>query len=210
MKTLQKLLTKQTILAGAIGLVLGVLIVLGVRFATYSPNKEHYHANFAVYINGKQEKFAAKDYYEETASATCSADPTEEEKTPMSRVHMHDSVNDVAHVEDTLVTWGNFFTVLGWGTGNNYLATRTTVYQNNATSTVTYILNGKKVDSIANRLIGDQDTLLVNYGNQTAAQIQAEYAAIQNKAAQEDTSTDPIGCGSNTAVPMSERFMHLF
>lgn len=33
-------------------LVLRAAIILGIRFFTYKPDSTHYHANFAVYING--------------------------------------------------------------------------------------------------------------------------------------------------------------
>jgi hypothetical protein len=33
------------------GIVLGAMIVLGIRFVSYAPPKEtHYHANFALYV----------------------------------------------------------------------------------------------------------------------------------------------------------------
>jgi len=50
----------------AIGLVLGSAVLLGIRFFTYKPDTIHYHANFALYINGQQEQFKGPQYYEET------------------------------------------------------------------------------------------------------------------------------------------------
>ena len=195
-------------------LLLGALVVLSIRFATYAPVKGvHYHANFAVYIDGQREAFKAINYYEEETATTCSASETStEETTPMSRVHMHDNVNDVVHVEDSRVTWGNFFTVLGWNIGPSYVATRDAVHQNDDQHTVTYILNGKKVASITNTVINDQDKLLVNYGNQDAAQINQEYSQIKNNALQADQSKDPAGCGGNSdgSASISERMQHMF
>lgn len=195
-------------------LLLGALVILGIRFATYSAAKGvHYHANFAVYINGQKEAFRAPNYYEEEAATTCSAsEASETETTPMSRVHMHGNVNDVVHVEDSRVTWGNFFTVLGWNAGSSYLATRDTLYQNNGQNKVTYLLNGKEVASIANTVINDQDKLLVNYGDQSSAQISQEYSQIKNNALAADQSKDPAGCGGNheDSISMSQRMQHMF
>jgi hypothetical protein len=195
-------------------LLLGALVVLGVRFVTYQPEKGvHYHANFAVYINGQREAFKAPNYYEEEAVTTCSASETSEtETTPMSRVHMHGNVNDVVHVEDSRVTWGNFFTVLGWNVGPSYLATRDGMYQNGSHGKVTYTLNGKVVPDISNTIINDQDKLLVNYGNQNADQVGQEYALIKNNALAADQSKDPAGCGGNHAdsASMTERMRHMF
>ena len=69
-----------------------------------------------VYINGQREEFKAVDYYEETAATFCSINESASENKPMT-VRIHGNVNDVVHVEDKLVTWGNFFTVLGWNVG---------------------------------------------------------------------------------------------
>ncbi len=191
-------------------LLLGAAIVLGVRFLTYKPDDVHYHANFAVYINGQREEFKSLKYYEETAAAICTAKPVEEDDNPMSRVHMHDMVSDIVHVEDHRVTWGNFFTVLGWGVGDNYISTGNQIYSPNANDKLTFTLNGKKVDSIANLVISDQDKLLVNYGPQTSSQVQKEYAGIQNKAQKEDQEQDPAGCSGQHETTMRERAMHMF
>lgn len=199
-----------------IGLILGAIIILAVRFFTYaapSPEKVHYHANFAVYINGQREQFKALNYYEEEAAASCSVSTAaESENSPMARTHMHDNINDVVHVEDSLVSWGNFFGVLGWGVGKNYLSTRDTVFTPTSTDSLTYILNGKKVDDISNTIIKDQDKLLVNYGSQPASQIQEEYNGIQNNAKKADNSKDPAACGGSAVnkTTFHDRITHLF
>ena len=195
-------------------LMLGALVVLGIRVAAYSPEKGvHYHANFAVYINGQREAFRGLNYYEEEAATACGvAETSEAETTPMSRVHMHGNVNDVVHVEDGRVTWGNFFTVLGWNVGPTYIATRDAVYENGSQGKMTYILNGKVVSNIANVNIDDQDKLLVDFGNQNAAQIDQEYAQIKNNALAADRSKDPAGCGGSheDSASMTERMRHMF
>ena len=198
---------------GLASFTVGVILIIGIRVAAYSPPKTvHYHANFAVYINGQQEQFKALNYYEEEAAASCSVSAASETETsPMSRVHMHGNVNDVVHIEDSKVSWGNFFTVLGWNVGSNYIASRDALYQANGQYNVTYILNGKKVGGIANTIIGDQDKLLVNYGSQSSDGINQEYGNIQNNALKADQSKDPASCGSHeSSVTMTERMKHMF
>lgn len=196
---------------GLAGFVLGIILILGIRVAAYrSPENIHYHANFAVYINGQEEQFKAMNYYEETAVTTCSASETSED-TPMSRTHMHGNVNDVVHVEDSRVTWGNFFTVLGWNIGTDYLATRDAIYQSSGQDKVTYLLNGKKADNVANTVIGDQDKLLVDYGSQTGDELNQEYGQIQNNALKADQSKDPASCGAHeNSTTMRDRMRHMF
>lgn len=213
MNKLKQIIKTKWALAFA-GFIAGIVLILGVRVAAYSPPKGvHYHANFAVYINGQREMFRPMNYYEEEAVVSCAVtNAGEADTTPMSRVHMHGGVNNVVHVEDSRVTWGNFFTVLDWNVGSNYIATRDNLYQNSDTDKISYVLNGKTVDNVANLTIGDQDKLLVNYGNQTAGQITSEYNQIKNNALLADSSKDPASCGGGHAagVTMSERMHHMF
>ena len=212
MKTLSNIFKLKSVMV-FLGFVIGVVLILGIRVAAYKPPASvHYHANFSVYINGQREQFKALNYYEETEAATCSVtDAQQPENNPMSRTHMHGNINDVVHVEDNLVTWGNFFTVLGWNVGSNYISSRDTVYQSNGQNKVTYVLNGKTVSNIANTVIGDQDKLLVNYGDQSADVINQEYSKIQNNALRADQSKDPASCGSHEGtVTLRDRMKHMF
>ncbi len=194
----------------AFGLVCGALVILGIRFFTYMPETVHYHANFAVYVNGQREQFNGPRYYEETdilSMSTCTAGTAE---NPNERAHMHDSINNVVHVEDHLVTWGNFFQNLHWGIGSNYLATADGVLSPDANNSLMFILNGKKVEDPSTTIIGDQDKLLVSYGSNTATELQQEYASIKNNALKYDKEQDPASCSGHQAVTARDRLMHLF
>lgn len=207
LRKLGQFITNKWFLLG-VGLLLGAAIVLGIRFFTYQPKTVHYHANFAVYVNGQQEQFKGTNYYEETAAQKCTLEKVDD---PVERAHMHDNVNNVVHVEDHLVTWGSFFQNLGWGLGDDYLKTADNIYTPNDQNHLTFILNGKKVDTIANVIIGDQDKLLVSYGADSSDQIQKQYGTIQNNAKKYDTVQDPASCsGSHINVDTSERLKHLF
>lgn len=190
------------------GLLVGAGVILAIRFVTYAPETVHYHANFAVYINGQQEQFKDMKYYEETAATSCSIHPI---ASPLDRAHMHDNVSSVVHVEDHLVTWGNFFQNLNWGIGDNYLKTADQFYIASDQSQLTFMLNGKRVDSIANTIISDQDKLLVSYGSDTSQVIQKQYDKIQNNAAKNDAKQDPASCsGNHVKVDTKARLSHLF
>lgn len=198
------------IMTGIIGLVIGIAIILVVRFATYSaPEQPHYHANFAVYIDGTREPFKGRGYYEETAAEMCSLQQVE---TPKQRAHMHDNVGDVVHVEDHLVTWGNFMQNLGWGLGNDYLKTKDTMHVNGDTGKLSFILNGQKVDSISDQIIQDKDKLLISYGTADSAQLQEQYKSVTNTAVTYDNSKDPASCGGSGRAPVTalQRLQHLF
>lgn len=190
------------------GLLLGALIILAIRFFTYNANHIHYHANFAVYTNGQQEQFKSPSYYEEETA--CKA---ETGMTPQDRAHMHDGINNVVHVHDQAVTWGQFFNNLGWSVGKDFIETRDTLYQNNGTSILNVILNGQNltgISSITNKVIGDQDKLLLSFGDISNTQLRKEYQAIPNTAKQHDSENDPATCSGPDTTTFSERLHHMF
>lgn len=187
------------------GFIIAAVLILGFRFLIYSPEHVHYHANFAVYINGQREQFKDPALYEESG-VSCSK---EEAMTPGERSHMHDNVNDVVHVHDHAVTWGQFFTNLGWVVDAKVIETPSEVLLADSSHKISFILNDKSTDNVSNRVIGDQDKLLVDYGSGETA-LKTEYAGISNKALKYDTSTDPKSCGSSTTPTMHDRLNHLF
>src|SRR5579885_3401153 len=71
-----------------IGVVVGVVGFIGVRMALTKNPYVHYHANFAVWINGQQDTFDGPGFYEEVTA--CNVNNGNDVK---SRVHMHDNVN---------------------------------------------------------------------------------------------------------------------
>lgn len=204
MATKRKYLTSQVVWTIG-GFLVAALLILGIRFFTYKPESTHYHANFALYINGQREEFKDPSNYE-SIGATCDL---HEEMTPPERVHMHDNVNDVVHVHDHAVTWGQFFLNLGWLVDAKVIETRDQMLLLDNDHKITFILNSEVVDNISNRVIGDQDKLLIDYGSALDSAKQ-EYSAITNKAAKYDNSKDPKSCGSAAAPTFSDRLRHLF
>lgn len=190
------------------GLLLGALIILGVRFATYNPKHTHYHANFAVYVNGQREAFKSPTYYEDVAACT-----TYDNMTPPERAHLHDNVNDVVHVHDDAVTWSQFFENLGWYLGDDFIKTDKQLYVGDDTNKLHIMLNGQDytgITAISNRVIGDQDKLLVSFGDVSQSDIKKEYAGIDNKAKVADETQDPASCSGHSSPGTTERFKHLF
>ena len=191
-----------------VGLLLGALTILAIRFATYQPEITHYHANFAVYINGERELFEGRKYYEETAANGCSLNPVAD---PVERAHMHSEINDVVHVHDKLVTWANFFEYIKWGLGDDYLKTREDIFLPDNTRTLTFVLNGEIVDTIAGKVIGDEDTLLVSYGDADKATLDKQNESIEQSAREVDIRKDPASCSAGSqVVTFEDRFNHLF
>ncbi|HET6924427.1 MAG TPA: hypothetical protein VFH39_01185 [Candidatus Saccharimonadales bacterium] len=192
------------------GLVLGALVILVIRFATYSVHNTHYHANFAVYLNGQREEFKGPQYYEEVAACTAHG-PIQ----PAQRAHMHDQINSVIHVHDDGVTWEQFFNNIGWYLGPNFIQTADgTMYTENGNNKLNIMLNGQNLTdltSIADQTIGDRDRLLISFGDISNAQLQKEYQTVPSTAKHYDETPDPASCaGQLNKVTIGDRFKHLF
>ena len=186
------------------GFAAGGLLILLVRFVTYSPERVHYHANLAVYVNGQREQFKDAFYYEEVGS--CTADKT---MTPNQRAHMHDNINGLVHVHDHAVTWNNFFENLGWEVNPLFVKAADKLYLTDGQNKVSFILNGQAVDNVAGRVIGDRDRLLVDFGSTSSAGLQQEFAGVASTAARADASKDPAACGGGATPTFNERLRHV-
>lgn len=181
---------KKTLMLVAIGFVGGFVWLAGLRFFIAQPEETHYHSNFAVYINGEREEFDLPTYYEEVAACT-----TAYHDNPKGRVHMHGQINDVIHVHDQRVTYGNFFQNIGWGIGKNYLSTLDGTFVADDEHDLTFILNGEEIDSITNRVIGNLDKLLVSYGSASDEELQRQYETVADTAEETNKYQDPGSCG---------------
>jgi hypothetical protein len=190
------------------GLLVGILVILGIRFITYkAPAETHYHANFAVFINGKQENFKNPQFYEEVK--VCSLHGS----TPQARVHMHDETPGVIHVHDEAVTWGQFFENLGWVIGPDFIRTTDTLYTADDTNKLNLVLNGQNLTgltSITDQVIQDRDRLLVSFGPSDQPALDSEYKIVPNNAGHFDTTKDPASCQGAETTTTSDRLKHLF
>jgi len=192
------------------GIVLGAAILLGIRYATYMPAQVHYHANFAVYINGQREEFKGAQYYQEVN--VCSA--TNGITIPQQRAHMHDNMNDIIHIHDHATTWGQFFENLGWFVGPNFIQKDDgTMYIADDQNKLHVILNGQDytdLSPITNVIIKDRAQLLMSYGNVDEATLQQEYKTVPTTADHYDNAKDPASCAGTEKVTKSDRLHHLF
>ena len=184
----------------AAGFVIGALWLVAVRFAAFEDTRVHHHANFALYINGQQEKFESSTFYEETQS--CSAD----EIGPKQRVHLHDQKPEVAHVHDEGSTWGHLFANLGYGLTNELVQTDAGIFADGQNDNdLKFILNGQPVAGIANETIRSEDVLLINYGKDDQGVLQSRYDQIVRNAAEYNLKDDPSACSGSKPITFTER-----
>lgn len=149
----------------AAGVVVGVVALGAARFfALPEPVHDepaHYHANFVLYLDGERVRLQDERYMQDIA--TCRVDASL--VSPQDRVHLHQLIDDVVHVHAAGVTWGHFFANLGWLVGDDLVVTDSGQRHSGGDGRqLTFVLNGARVPSIANREIGSLDRLLVYHG----------------------------------------------
>lgn len=193
-------LDKKQLLTITIAFLAGVFWLVAVRFVTLTQDGVHYHANFALYVEGERYEFDRFTYYQEVAA--CGGDGVD---NPRIRTHMHDEINHVVHVHDNGATWGHFFSNLGMTHGDTVFRIDQNVYTEDDATDIQFMLNGELVDTTANRTVGDEDVLLISIGNSDAEQLQQQYGQIQQDAAIYNETADPSACSGSAELTFTER-----
>lgn len=192
---------KYILISLGLGVLLGLLWLMTVRVILAKDEHTHYHANFAVYVDGERLQFVGPTFFEEVAA--CSMAGSDDPKT---RVHMHDNVQDVVHVHDEAVTWGAFFANLRYGLSDKALTLDNSVLVDNQDGkNLVFILNGEPTTTIANRVIRSEDVLLINYGSEDSATIQQRYDSIKHTARHYNETADPSACSGSPPFTFKER-----
>jgi hypothetical protein len=174
------------------GVLATLIIVFLLRVAVQPhPNHIHYHADMAVFIDGKQVDFSGPKFMEDVSN--CAANP--EEMTARQRVHLHEQNGSSVHVHASGVTWSHFFSNLGWNITPQVVVTDTnTLYTNKP---VRFLLNGSEVRTPMNDTIGDEDQLVISIGDAPVSEVQQWARSLERGAHEANGSSDPASCGSS-------------
>ncbi len=195
-----KKLSIPIVIAVLAGFIIGLIWTVALRAVLIKNTAPHYHANFGVFVDGQRLKFEGPTFYEEVAA--CSTDGVD----PKHRAHMHEQVNSVVHVHDDVVTWADFFANLRYSLGDRVLQLDDVVLVDGVDGkSLSFILNGQPVEKIANRVIGNEDILLVSYGIEDAQATQAQYSQIPKTADEYNHGTDPSSCQGSEEFSLLER-----
>lgn len=193
---------KVGLLAG--GAVLGFLLIGAFRFATLpepaSTEGPHFHANFAVFINGERLDLSGEKYMEDITTCQASTDVV----LARERTHMHERIGDVVHVHDLGVTWGHFFTNIGFALGDDFLVTdEGEMIRSTPEAPMKWVLNGRQVQPMANELIVSLDRLLISIGPESVDEvIETQFSQIASTAQVfNDYHQDAGGCSSQPVEP---------
>jgi hypothetical protein len=208
MDKFRQLTRKQLLIfATIIGFVLGVVSFISYRVAAYKSHEEvHYHADFALYIDGQRDEFKSFTFYEEVEA--CGLHGEDDTK---GRAHMHGQVNHIVHVHANAVTWGHFFANLGYTLGDKVVSNDDGVYADEqGGKKLSFILNGEETDNIANVVMKNEDVLLISYGDEDKQTIKKRFEDMPRGAKEANESTDPGACGASEEITLGDRFKKAF
>lgn len=195
-------ISKRQALFFALLVVSGALLAFMLRFVLVKHEEVHYHANFAVYVDGKRDSFESQTFYEEVASCSDSYN------NPKGRAHMHDLISHVVHVHDDAVTWGQFFENISYGlTRESFTNDDGTFIDGQNGKKLTFILNGNTIGNAANKVIQTEDVLLVDYSASSESEIATRYEQITKDAAEYNKRDDPSACKGGKDEPFKDRFL---
>lgn len=140
----------------------------------------HEHADFALFIRGQQFDFGQKQF----------VSYANDERSP--NVHVHDPRHTVIHVHREGVTWDEFFRSEGFElVDSTNLAKREDTalklpsgewLRTTDKEHFTFIVNGVKVDGIAGLNIHGLERVLISYGSESDAEIQAQWGKVTDEA----------------------------
>ncbi len=193
-----------------VGMALGAFGLGAARFLLIPPPEAtHFHANWAIYVDGERLDLSDQRYMEEVSSCYT----VEGDVTPQSRVHMHEGNHDVVHVHHRGVTWGHLAGNLGIGLGEGFLILNDgTRILDGEQGRFTYILNGRALTSAHNELVASEDRLLISYGSESLDELgRARFSQVATTAGEYNTREDPPTCsGSGEALGVWERLRSAF
>ena len=181
-----------------------------VRFVAAPLNHTtHYHANWAVFVDGERLDLSGDRYMEEIGACTASYEGI----LPEQRVHLHENNADVVHVHHDGATWGALAANLDMALGEDFLHTAESGrYRSGADTALVFVLNGIQVPAVHNRVIGSGDRLLVSVTTADPRQVlEEEYPQVADDAEEYNAQMDPSSCtGGHGELPLLTRLRLAF
>ncbi len=119
-------------------------------------------AGFAIFTNGTFRIFSAKMYHNLNKN-----------------VFIESSNPNIIYIQKENITWDNFFKTLPFKLSNDCLTTGTgETYCDGKSGTLKFYLNGVLQPDTLNKVINQNDKLLVSFGNETKQQINKQLETI--------------------------------
>ena len=169
-------ITKKLII---LGIIIAIAVMAGKVFLdspTATPEIGvvggiHYHADFAMYINGEKYNFSQEKYM------------STDNKSLSNFVHLHDMNGKVIHKHASGITLGFFLETLGMKLNDTCLVLDDgTSYCNEGNKEWKMYVNGKHNDEFAEYDVQDEDKVLLSYGDQSEEEIKAQINSVTEEA----------------------------
>lgn len=191
-----------------VGALIGIVLLGAARFA-FAPfqHHPHYHANFLVVVDGEPLDLSSSRYMEDASS--CVGD---EEVLPAQRVHMHDGVGDVVHVHHDGVTWGHFFSVLGFTLGDDHLILDDDRrFFDGEGGRLRFVVDGRALPTLHDQVVRPGDRVLVSWSEESMEDVlEEQFPLVPSDAPEYDERDDPAGCAGPTRTTPTERLRRAF
>lgn len=177
----------------ALKFLLSLLVIVWVFIGGYLYSglkflPPHYHANFAMYIDGERIDFSGDKFSEDVAGCWLS-----DLMFPKHRAHLHLNNPDTIHIHAEGVSWGHFFanngivfndTLISLWNGEQILL----AWDDNK---ISFLVNGEKTSNPYNDLINSQDSLVVVYWDDS----NISELFVSDNAGEYNNKYDPGSCG---------------
>lgn len=163
--------------------------------------KVHWHADFALYIDGERFIFDDPKYISTETDEKSDA------------VHIHDPRHTVIHVHLEQSTWNEFFSSLGFQLNDPSQLSGLTqlklpdgrLLKPEGDKTFKFFVNGVQVDGVASIDISDLDRVLISYGSETVDEARAQFDTVSDEACiPSEICRDRLPPGGVEAEPCSK------
>jgi len=160
--------------------ILGLIVAAAVIIGNLQLEKEpeigvvgdlHYHADFALYLNGEPYNLSQEGYM------------STENKSLSNFAHFHDLNGDIIHKHASGITLGFFLETLGMKLNETCLLLDDgTSYCNEGSKELKMYVDGKHDDQFAEYDIQDEDRILLSYGDETEDELQKQINSVTEDA----------------------------
>lgn len=184
--------------------IFGLVGFVGYKTSKVSSSPTHYHANFAVFEDGKQVDFTSPELMH---IAPCT-DGDSHSDDPYENVHLHDGVGNVVHLHMDGITWKTFFESIQYWSRLEQAQEMAKLAEN---YTFDIRVNGESTKTdVLNRQIMDSEQLSIHIGS-ASADIQKDLDLVGDNA--KEYNEGKIGiekCGTTSGRTLWQRFKIAF
>ena len=144
---------------------------LAMKKTIETAEKVHEHADFKVYLDGKEYNFSRAKYM------------SDETKVLSQLIHLHDMDGEIIHKHANGVALGQFFESIGMKFNNTcFILDNKAQYCNRNNKTLKMYVNGILNNDFGNYELKDLDKILISYGNDDEKQIRKQIGSVTDKA----------------------------